>query len=176
MLVGPGQHSSTKQSNNEHCSFCCAPTTALILCFLSAQASASAEHGQWDGNRLKLKGLRKITPSQPPGVSPRLTAHIPPAIAAAAAAASHTGSSDLVKLKLQQAFLEQYSSEGHKASAMQRCLLTQSEDPHCAVAGMFSTPNEPFNHWGPSPAAHTCSSYLLPHMTALSDWRLSQQG
>jgi len=80
------------------------------------QASISAETAPWDGKRSKLKGIRKIHPSQPPGVSPNIQARIPPAVAAAAHMPSHNNSSqDSVKEKLQEAFLEQYSGAGHKA-------------------------------------------------------------
>ena len=82
------------------------------------QASISAEHGRWDVKKAKLKGMRKITPSQPQGASPRVTARVPPIVAAAAAAGQEDSGqeSDPVKLRLQQAFLEQYSPTEVKAS------------------------------------------------------------
>ncbi|KAL0027923.1 hypothetical protein WJX79_002908 [Trebouxia sp. C0005] len=98
--------------------------TSLIRCMgarlqqmqqQAVQASISAETAPWDGKRLKLKGIRKIHPSQPPGVSPNIQALTPPAVAAAADMPSHDNSSqDSVKEKLQEAFLEQYSGAGHK--------------------------------------------------------------
>jgi len=91
----------------KHCHRCIA---------IAVQASISAETAPWDGKRSKLKGIRKIHPSQPPGVSPNIQARIPPAVAAAAGMPSHDKrSQDSVKEKLQEAFLEQYSGAGHKA-------------------------------------------------------------
>lgn len=85
-------------------------------CIATVQASISAEAAPWDGKRSKLKGIRKIHPSQPPGVSPNIQARIPLAVAAAAGMPSHDKSSqNSVKEKLQEAFLEQYSGAGHKA-------------------------------------------------------------
>jgi hypothetical protein len=82
----------------------------------AVQASVSAETAPWDGKRSKLKGVRKIHPSQPPGASLNIQACIPPAVAAAAYMPSHDSSSqDSVKEKLQEAFLEQYSGAEHKA-------------------------------------------------------------
>lgn len=82
------------------------------------QASISAEHGRWDVKKAKLKGMRKITPSQPQGASPHVKARVPPIVAAAAAAGQEDSSqgSDPVKVRLQQAFLEQYSPTEAKAS------------------------------------------------------------
>lgn len=81
---------------------------------LLLQASISAEHGRWDVKKAKLKGMRKITPSQPQGASPRVKARVPPNVAAAAQEDSGQ-ESDSVKFRLQQAFLEQYSPTEAKA-------------------------------------------------------------
>ena len=82
------------------------------------QASISAEHGRWDVNKAQLKGMRKITPSQPQGASPPVKARVPPNVAAAAAAGQEDSGqgSNPVKGRLQQAFLEQYSPTEAKAS------------------------------------------------------------
>lgn len=83
------------------------------------QASISAEHGRWDVKKAKLKGMRKITPSQPQGASPRTKARLPSSVAAAAAAGQDETSKESrsVKVQLQQAFLEQYSPSDAKASS-----------------------------------------------------------
>ena len=60
-----------------------------------------------------MKGIRKITPSQPPS-SPRSKYKVPPSVAAAASGSSTTPEQQSVKLKLQQAFLEQYSGAGQQ--------------------------------------------------------------
>ena len=67
--------------------------------------------------------MRKITPSQPLGVSLTLNSELPPALAAAVEGA--TGSDAYpVKLKLQHAFLEQYSSSEHKVKLIALHLYT----------------------------------------------------
>lgn len=82
------------------------------------QASISAEHGRWDVKKAKLKGMRKMTPSQAQGGSPAVQARVPPSVAAAAAPPQGVSGqgSNVVKVTLQQAFLEQYSPAEAKAS------------------------------------------------------------
>ncbi|KAL3158178.1 hypothetical protein ABBQ32_011767 [Trebouxia sp. C0010 RCD-2024] len=84
------------------------------------QASTSAEHGHWGVKKAKLKGMRKITPSQPLGATPKLKARLPSNVAAAAAAGQDASSTNdtSVKTRLQQAFLEQYSPADAKTMEM----------------------------------------------------------
>ena len=96
------------------CLCICKPCEADAL----PQASISAANGQWDVKKAKLKGVRKITPSQPQGASPRVKTKIPSNVAAAAAAGRDMDANkgnDAVKLRLQQVFLEQYSPSDAKA-------------------------------------------------------------
>ena len=80
---------------------------------MTLQASIYADTGSWDRKRADMKGIRKITPSQPPS-SPRSKYKVPPSVAAAASGSSTTPEQQSVKLKLQQAFLEQYSGAGQQ--------------------------------------------------------------
>ena len=77
------------------------------------QASALADAGSWDSKRAEMKGIRKITPSQPPH-TPRSRFKAPAAVAAAANGSSSEPEQQAVKLKLQQAFVEQYSGTEQK--------------------------------------------------------------
>lgn len=101
-----------------------APTVYCLVCepCASVQASISAGSGSWNGKRSKLKGVRKITPSQPTGVSFKAKAQVPPAVAAVADGTSY--GSHPTKLKLQQAFLEQYSAAEDKVPAHAVCSLS----------------------------------------------------
>lgn len=102
------------------------------------QASISAEHGRWDVKKAKLKGMRKITPSQPQGASPRVKGRVPPSVAAAAAAGQEDSGkeSDGVKMRLQQAFLEQYSPTEAKASL---CLISCNPVEYTAASLLLLT-------------------------------------
>ena len=73
-----------------------------------------------------MKGIRKITPSQPP-ISPRSKFKVPPAVAAAASGSSTNPEQQPVKLKLQQAFLEQYSGAGQTVGHSANSLLCVCE-------------------------------------------------
>lgn len=84
------------------------------------QASVSAKAGLWGAQR--SKGMRKITPSQPLGVSPKVKAHVPPAVAAAADNAGQDDSStESMQQRLEQAFLDQYSAAEQKARVSIDC-------------------------------------------------------
>ncbi|KAA6417830.1 MAG: hypothetical protein FRX49_12186 [Trebouxia sp. A1-2] len=88
----------------------------------AVQASISAETAPWDGKRLKLKGIRKIHPSQPPGVSPNIQALTPPAVAAAADMPSHDNSSqDSVRLRDVSDYITSIIAENAVSSSIERC-------------------------------------------------------
>eukprot|EP00887_Chlorella_sp_A99_P005741 scaffold1.g5741.t1 len=76
----------------------------------AASSAASGGGGGQPGGQQQLRRVKKIRPTAPSGSLARAALQVPASLQSAAA-----GGSDVIKLKLQRAFLEQYSTDAHKA-------------------------------------------------------------
>lgn len=77
------------------------------------QGSICVGSASWDKKRADMKGIRKLTPTQPP-LSPRSRFRAPANVIAAASGTHSNPEQQAVKLRLQQAFVEQYSGTEQK--------------------------------------------------------------
>lgn len=85
----------------------------IKVCWHYLQGTCHSDSSHWDKGRADMKGIRKITPSQP-SLSPRSRFKAPANVIAAANGISGKPEQQAVKLKLQQAFVEQYSGTEQK--------------------------------------------------------------
>lgn len=88
----------------------CCPTLEHARQLVRGTAAACGGGALGPGQRQQARRVKKIRPTAPPVLVARATSlAVPPALAN-----TTLGSSDLLKLKLQRAFLEQYSTDAHK--------------------------------------------------------------